>query len=100
MFYITGFSFTRDLLKAIIPKNCINMLDTTLYNLVKQKFFECGSLAMQTSQQRSQSLADLIQQDSGNQKTHHHHHHHHHHGCYQLDLFILFSNSLENLYFG
>ena len=27
---VLGLSFTRDLLKAIIPKNCVNMLDTTL----------------------------------------------------------------------
>ena len=27
---VLGVCFTRDVLKAIIPKNCINMLDTTL----------------------------------------------------------------------
>ena len=50
------------------------MLDTTLYNLGKQKFFECGSLAIQALHQRSQSSSDLVQSEV-NQKTHHHHHH-------------------------
>jgi len=72
-----GLSFTKDLLKAIIPKNCVNMLDTSLYTLGKQQFLECGSLALQSSQQRNHSTTDVFQNiQGGAQKSHQHTHNH------------------------
>ena len=79
----SGQSFTRDLLKAIIPKNCANMLETTLYNLCKQQFFECGSLQLHASHQRSQSSHLMVSENAAANNTaaggagglgHHHHH--------------------------
>lgn len=90
---VLGMNFQRDLLKAIIPKNCANMLDTTLQNLSKMQFFACASLTKQSS-----SAYDMTQQNNNNNggggtgggKTHHHFQAIHQNvqvlcGCYALD---------------
>uniref|UniRef100_A0A7M5XBN8 Guanylate cyclase domain-containing protein n=2 Tax=Clytia hemisphaerica TaxID=252671 RepID=A0A7M5XBN8_9CNID len=102
---VLGQSFTRDLLTAIIPKNCVNMLDTTLYNLCKQQFFECGSLQLQSAQQRSQSSHTIMLENKTQQ---HHYHHHHGHGsiqntqvlcaCYSFEGYPLINLSQSNNY--
>lgn len=65
------------MLNAIIPQNYANMLDTNLYTLCKQQILECGSLAKQTLQQRSQSTVDIFSQENipgGGQRLHHQNH--------------------------
>lgn len=61
---VLGQSFTRELLRAIIPTNCVNILDTTLYNLGKEMVFQCGSLT--SSQRSSGSQTDM----TGGGRTH------------------------------
>ena len=113
----TGQSFTRDLLKAIIPKNNVNMIDTTLYNLCKQQFFECGSLVLQSSQGKNHSSSHLmfgkhsslhILQHQQQQQQQQHHHHHHNHvvqgvhsmqvlcACYAFEGFSVINLSQSN----
>ena len=63
---VLGMNFTRQLLSAIVPRKIRTVLDTTLYRLSKERLVECGSLALQQSQQHNHY-------DSAN---YHHHHHH------------------------
>ncbi|XP_057290575.1 adenylate cyclase type 10-like isoform X2 [Hydractinia symbiolongicarpus] len=106
---VLGQSFTRDLLNAIIPKNCINMLDTTLYNLCKQKIFECGSLAIISSQNRNQSTYDFQHQENITAPSKPQHHYHHHvmtgiHktqvlcGCYAYEGYAVINLSQSNAF--
>ena len=62
---ILGMSFTRDLLRAIIPQSSLYVLDRTLYNLSKEGVLECGSL--------SQASTDI-----DGYSGHHSHQHKHH----------------------
>lgn len=80
------------------------MLDTILFNLCKQQFFECGSLALLASQQRNESSHMLVHQKSS------FHHHHHHYGvqgihsvqvvcaCYACEGFPLINLSQSNYF--
>lgn len=79
------------------------MIDTILFNLCKQQFFECGSLALQASQQRNHSSHLAI-----HKKSSFHHPHHHHHGvqgihnaqvlcaCYACEGFAIINLSQSN----
>lgn len=50
---VLGMNFTRELLSAIVPRKTASVLDTTLYRLSKERLLECGSLALNQSQQHN-----------------------------------------------